>query len=85
MSKYMITVDTGTTNTRTFLWDENRSLVASAGAACQRKGRDECEARAHDEDEPALLDLSHFSMTSFDFPSLTGLRAAQIRSEAQHR
>jgi len=32
MSKYMITVDTGTTNTRTFLWDENRSLVASAGA-----------------------------------------------------
>lgn len=30
--KYVITIDTGTTNTRTFLWDENRALAASARA-----------------------------------------------------
>jgi len=34
MSKYVITVDTGTTNTRTFLWDENRNMIASAKAEC---------------------------------------------------
>lgn len=32
MNKYVITVDTGTTNTRTFLWDENRNMIASAKA-----------------------------------------------------
>lgn len=29
---YTITIDAGTTNTRTYLWDENRTLAASAGA-----------------------------------------------------
>lgn len=29
---YVITIDTGTTNTRTFLWDENRNLAATAKA-----------------------------------------------------
>lgn len=30
--KYTITIDTGTTNTRAFLWDESRSMAASAKA-----------------------------------------------------
>ena len=33
MGSYVITVDTGTTNTRTFLWDENRRMAASSSAA----------------------------------------------------
>lgn len=33
MKKYVITIDTGTTNTRTFLWDEKRSMIASASAS----------------------------------------------------
>lgn len=32
MGKYVVTVDTGTTNTRTFLWDEERNMIASAKA-----------------------------------------------------
>lgn len=32
MKKYVITIDTGTTNTRTFLWDEDRNMLASAKA-----------------------------------------------------
>ena len=32
MGKYVITVDTGTTNTRTFLWNEERNMIASAKA-----------------------------------------------------
>lgn len=30
MKKYVITIDTGTTNTRVILWDENRKILASA-------------------------------------------------------
>ena len=30
MKNYVITIDTGTTNTRTFLWDENRKLISLA-------------------------------------------------------
>lgn len=33
MKNYVITIDTGTTNTRTFLWDENRNMIASASAS----------------------------------------------------
>lgn len=32
MKKYVVTVDTGTTNTRTFLWDEKKNMIASAKA-----------------------------------------------------
>lgn len=32
MRNYVITVDTGTTNTRTFLWDKDRNMIASAKA-----------------------------------------------------
>lgn len=30
MKKYIITIDAGTTNTRIFLWDNNRNLIASS-------------------------------------------------------
>lgn len=33
MKRYVITIDTGTTNTRTFLWDEKRNMIASASAS----------------------------------------------------
>ena len=33
MKNYIITIDTGTTNTRTMLWDENRQLIATAKSA----------------------------------------------------
>lgn len=33
MKNYIITVDTGTTNTRTILWDENRKMVRTEKAA----------------------------------------------------
>lgn len=29
MGRYIITIDTGTTNTRIFLWDENRNMIAN--------------------------------------------------------
>ncbi len=32
MKSYIITIDTGTTNTRTFLWDENRNMIAGEKA-----------------------------------------------------
>lgn len=32
MKNYIITIDTGTTNTRTFLWDENRNMIAGEKA-----------------------------------------------------
>ena len=32
MKSYIITIDTGTTNTRTFLWDENRNMIAGKKA-----------------------------------------------------
>ena len=54
MGNYTITIDTGTTNTRVFLWDETRSMVSSSKSETGVRntavdGNNECLKRAvHD-------------------------------------